>query len=99
MGYTRAIDMAVAAHNGVIGRQTALMDHFTINMYPAVPLVMIEAAEQAIDAVVAGEPSTMIDLPASLAIQRDGRLVRQMPANVLVETLRLEVYVEVSKHA
>jgi hypothetical protein len=92
------MEMAVAAHNGVIGRQTALLDHFTTNMYPPIPLVMMEAAEQAIDAMVADEPETIIALPPSISIQRDGRLVDRMSARQLVDVLHIGVYVEVECH-
>lgn len=98
MGSIRTIEMAVAAHNGVIGRQTALMDHFTTNMYPPVPLVMLDAAESAIDAMVAGESETIIALPPSISVGRDGRLISKMTARELVDALRLEVYVEVETH-
>jgi hypothetical protein len=58
----------------------------------------MEAAEQAIDAMVADEPETIIALPPSISIQRDGRLVDRMSARQLVDVLHIGVYVEVECH-
>lgn len=94
MGYSRAMGMADYVRRGVVSIESALMDHFIANMYPPVPLAMIESGKAAIDAIHQGDPERMIDLPPSLMMKGgSGEFVQTMKAQELTDILRLGAYI------
>lgn len=91
MGATRAIGMAHAVEMGQIGLSVALMDHFTANMYPAVPLAVMPLALDTIEKANAGEWDELVSIPSDLRVSsaKPRYTVRE-----LIDTLRLEAFVK-----
>lgn len=85
MGYASARDMAEQTD-----LRTAIAWHLRGNLYPPVPLVMVETCEQAILSVLDNEAKKMLPLP-------DGVLYRGEPfasAAAVVEGHHLEAFVD-----
>jgi hypothetical protein len=86
MGRMQATDMAEI----VPDLHTLLVWHLQHNHYPPVPLAMVQPCHEAMDAVIADEPDTLVDMPT-------GTLWRgnpQAPAWAIVDALHLHTFVE-----
>lgn len=97
MGYSRATGMALAAKHGTISRETALLDHFTANMHPPVPLAMIPTANDAINLAVEGQWDETLRVPDMIQMQSNGKIIKEMTVREAIERLRLEGFVAVEK--
>lgn len=85
MGYSSAYEMARATD-----LDSALEWHLTANCYPPLPLKMLPACREAIDAVVAGDSDRPIALPEGTT-WRDATAA---PAGVIVDAHRLAAFVD-----
>lgn len=86
MGYDTAYDFATECKN----LRLAIAEHFCRNCEPLVPLYMVAVAIRAINAVLNGEKSLVIDLP--LGVTWRGELT--VRAQSAVESLHLEAFVD-----
>lgn len=69
---------------------TALTWHLRSNIYPPVPLSMLPACKEAIEACVSDEPKREIKLPTGVFYKGQ----TTAPASAVVEGHHLEVFVE-----
>ena len=86
MGYTSTYDQLLATND----LEKSLEIHFSYNCYPPVPLNMVPLAIEAIYAVVNGEDSLVIELPAGVTWRKE-KTVRAFNA---VESWHLEAFVD-----
>ena len=68
--------------------------HLQSNHYPPVPTTMIQPCIEAIEAIVAGEPKTMIGLPEGIT----WRYMESAPAWAIYEGHHLEAFVDSIEH-
>jgi hypothetical protein len=71
--------------------KNAVRWHLQGNLYPRVPVVMADAAIEAIEAVQAGDDARMIELPPGATLEATG--AHAMTAGDIVEWLRLADFV------
>ena len=86
MEYVVAYDFATECEN----LHLAIAEHFCKNCEPPVPLYMVAIAIEAINAVLKGEKSAVIDLPLGVT-WRDELTVRAQSA---VDSLHLAAFVD-----
>jgi len=84
MGYMGAYGFAEVAE-----REHALKWHLLYNHVPSVPGDMLEPARQAIDAMLADEPDTIIETPYP-----HKRYGQEVPASEVVEALHLWAFID-----
>lgn len=95
MGYPRALAFATSVAAGELALDTALMDHFTANIYPPVPLSVIPTAKKALECAQADNWDEIIPLPDTLMIRDARGTHRSLTARKLIELLHLEAYIDV----
>lgn len=88
MGARLALDLASGEFN--ISREDAIAVHLTSNLYPPMPISLVQACIEAIDAVNASEPDTWVRLPDGIGF----RGYASVEAFELIQALRLEAWVE-----
>ena len=72
-------------------RRVTLSWHLQSNHYPPPPAFMVDVAEAAIDACNEGDYERLIELPNGAEHRRYGSKV---PANVIVESLHLDAFLD-----
>jgi hypothetical protein len=85
MGYINAAAMAAATD-----LTQALTWHLQSNHYPPVPVSMVAVCEEAIDAILANESNSLIDLPDGISWRGQD----QVPAWAIAEGLHLGAFIE-----
>jgi len=71
--------------------EVTLWHHLRYNIYPPVPSIMLQPAKEAIEACNAGEGEKNISLSEGARHKEYGEMC---PADVLVESLRLESFLD-----
>lgn len=87
MGYMSARDMAEQTD-----LDTALSWHLTANHFPPVPVTLVPACKEAIQAILDEEPDRLIDLPDEITY-RDLTLA---PAYAIAEAHHLDAFIVAS---
>lgn len=88
MGYATALGIAESG----LALETQLGWHFSTNCYPSIPSVMVQPAMAAIEACVDEESERLITMPEGVEHRQYGN---EVPAWVLVDSLRLDAFVQV----
>jgi (2Fe-2S) ferredoxin len=88
MGSTLSHELAWGEFN--ISREQAIAIQLQSNHYPPVPLSMVQACMDAIDACNIGENGTLIDLPDGVSYRGENRA----PAHAIVTSHHLEPWID-----